>query len=132
MKSLKLLLVDDSEEILDELDHILKIIPGIKIVGKATDEVGFMQLFHQHQPDVVCLDIRLQKGSGLDILQKIKKENSSTTVFMVTNYPFNSYRKRCLELGAEFFFDKSCDISLLAQIMGELANVKPNRLVQAR
>lgn len=130
MKKLKIMLVDDSVEILDTMVQTLAPISGVEIVGQARSEKEALALFQATSPNLVCLDIRLQKGSGLNILKKIKRSSPDTIVFMITNYPFNGYRRRCLELGAEFFFDKSHDMQLVVQMIDELANVSPNRLDQ--
>ena len=117
---MKLLLVDDSKDILDELSRTFSLLKGIKIVGKARNEKEALALYFSENPDVVCLDIRLQEGSGLSILEKIKKENASTIVFMLTNYPYHQYKKKSMELGAEYFFDKSADMDQAVQKMKEL------------
>jgi len=116
------LLVDDSKEVLEELSKTLETIPGIKIVGRAQNEAEALRIFRSQHPDMVCLDIRLQLGSGLSILKRIKKDKPSTIIFMITNYPYDGYKRKCLELGAEFFFDKSRDIPQVVQIIDELAN----------
>jgi DNA-binding NarL/FixJ family response regulator len=128
MEKLKLLLVDDSKEILDEFSKIFGLIQGIEIVGKARSEDEALHLFTTLQPDMVCLDIRLQQGNGLDILHRIKKDKPDTIVFMITNYPYNGLHKKCLELGAEFFFDKSRDIQKVVQIIEELSHCGSSRI----
>ena len=125
---MKLLLVDDSKKVLEELCKTLEPIPGIEIVGKARNEDEALQFFQSQRPDLVCLDIRLQLGSGLSILKRIKKDKPSTIIFMITNYPYDGYRRKCLELDAEFFFDKSKDIKQVVRIIDELANCGRNRL----
>lgn len=130
MKNLRIMLVDDSAEILDAMYHALVHILGVEIVGQARNETEAIGLFRAKKPDLVCLDIRLQQGSGISILKKIKEISAGTIVFMITNYPFNGYRRRCLELGAEFFFDKTRDIPLVVQMIEELAVIRPNRLIQ--
>lgn len=125
-----MLLVDDSKEILDEFSKIFGLIEGIEIVGQAMNETEALQLFNSLQPDMVCLDIRLQQGNGLDILQRIKRDKPKTIVFMITNYPYNGLHKRCLEMGAEFFFDKSKDIHQVVRIMEELAHAGDRSIFQ--
>ena len=117
---MKLLLVDDSKDVLEELNKTFELIKGLKIVGKAQTEDEALALFWSENPDVVCLDIRLQQGSGFNILKEIRKVDSTTIVFMLTNYPYPQYKKKCLDLGAEFFFDKSSELPQAVQILKEL------------
>jgi len=54
----------------------------------------------------------------------IKRQKPSVRVIVLTNYPYPQYRKRCMELGAEFFLDKSTEFdrlpAVLQQIIGGL------------
>ena len=68
-----------------------------------------IEVIRAAMPDLVILDIRLTGGSGIDVLKAIKKNNHSPTFIIYTNYPFPQYRKKCLDAGAEFFFDKSTE-----------------------
>ncbi len=117
---MKVLLVDDSKDVLEELNKTFELIKGLKIVGKAQTEPEALAMFHRENPDVVCLDIRLQQGSGLNILKEIRKVNATTIIFMLTNYPYPQYKKKCLDLGAEFFFNKSSELPQAVQILKEL------------
>ncbi len=42
---------------------------------------------------------------------------------MLTNYPYPQYRKKCMDAGADFFFDKSTEfhkvIDVLKQVVQE-------------
>ena len=38
----------------------------------------------------------------------------------LTNYPFPQYRKRCLETGAAYFFDKSTDLEKVCDVVLQL------------
>jgi DNA-binding NarL/FixJ family response regulator len=60
-------------------------------------------------PDAVILDIQMPKENGISVLKKIKKDRPATIVIIFTSYPFEQYRKRCVDLGADFFFDKSME-----------------------
>jgi DNA-binding NarL/FixJ family response regulator len=46
----------------------------------------------------------------MEVLKRIKKENPSPIVIMLTNYPYPQYREKCQALGADHFFDKVTEI----------------------
>jgi|ERR1035437_2362401 DNA-binding NarL/FixJ family response regulator len=109
----KLLIVDDS----DLLQLRLK-----KAIGEVDESIHVVQaftcaeaikLFSDFVPDRVILDIALPDGSGMELLQKFKKENPKTECLMFTNYPIAEFRKICLQFGADYFIDKSDLVSLL-------------------
>jgi DNA-binding NarL/FixJ family response regulator len=117
---MKVLLVDDSKDVLSEWSKTIQSIDGIKIVGKAHSEDEAKNLFQIKQPDVICLDIRLQEGSGINVLNYIKSEKPSSIVLMLTNYPYPQYKKKCRDMGANYFYDKSTEFQLAIQKLKEL------------
>jgi len=121
---LNVFIVDDSEILRERLRSILSDIKGVKIVGEAEDVATAKEFLTASTPDVVILDIRMPGGSGIDVLEMIKRQKPSVRVIVLTNYPYPQYRKRCMELGAEFFLDKSTEFdrlpAVLQQIIGGL------------
>ncbi len=117
---MKILIVDDSVELRERLVKMLSELPEIKVIGQAKDTVEAIESISSLQPDSVILDIRMPGGSGIDVLKKIKKDYPSMRVIMCTNYPTAQYCKRCLDLGADFFFDKSTEFENIIYIIKQL------------
>jgi RecA/RadA recombinase len=59
-------------------------------------------------------------GSGIEVLQSIKKDRPDIKVIVFTNYPYPQYRKKCMELGADFFFAKATESEQIPVIVSEL------------
>ena len=117
---MRIMLVDDSEQVLEELSNIVESIEGLRVVGRAQSEKEAIKIFRIHQPEVICLDIRLKKGNGINILRIVKNERPSTIVLMLTNYPYPQFKKKCEQLGANYFFDKSTELSKAVNTLKEL------------
>jgi DNA-binding NarL/FixJ family response regulator len=113
-------IVDDSDILRERLRSILSDISRVQIVGEAEDAEAAKEFLAVNTPDVVILDVRMPKGSGIDVLEMIKREKPSVKVIVLTNYPYPQYRKRCLELGAEFFLDKSTEFDRLPEVLQQL------------
>jgi len=60
-------------------------------------------------------------GSGIDVLEQIKKESGDIVVIMLTNHPLAPLRKRCMELGADYFFDKSTEFDKVSDVLKQLS-----------
>jgi len=114
------LIIDDSEIIRDRLAEILIEINGVKEVGKAASAGVGLTLATTTKPLLVVLDISMPDICGIEILEKIKKIEPAPVIAVLTNYPYPSYRSRCLELGADYFFDKSSEFNEIKYIMKEL------------
>lgn len=108
-KKLRVAIVDDSQVVRERLAQILNQRAGIELAWQADDVPEAQAALAQDAPDAVILDIHLPNGSGIDLLKTIKHRTPGTTVIMLTNYPVQILRQRCLELGADAFFDKSAE-----------------------
>ena len=92
-------------------------LPGVTAIGQAQDAPEALNSVEELHPDVVILDFRLSDGSGIEILKKMKKNNSAAVAIMFTNYPYPQYRKKCQEAGADFFFDKSTEFHRITDVL---------------
>ena len=89
---------------------------GIEIVGQAENVTKAIGVIQSLKPDAVILDIRLPDGSGIDVLKSIKQSSSTILVIVLTNYPDQVYRQKCLQAGADFFLDKSREFDQIPEL----------------
>jgi len=117
-------IVDDSPMMRERLMELMADLAGIEIVGQSGDPLEALDSIKKSHPDVVILDIRLPRRSGIDVLKDIKKEPRAPTVIMITNYPYRQYRQGCLAAGADYFFSK---IDEFEKIRDTLVRIGPHR-----
>ena len=118
---MKVFVVDDSEIVVERLRALLTNIPGLEFIGQAANAKDAVEAIERLKPEVVILDIRLIGENGMNVLERIKKEHALPVVIVLTNYPYPQYRKKCRELGAEYFFDKVTEIESLVKVLKMLA-----------
>jgi len=99
-------------------------IADVEIVGQANNAQDAIQFISEAKPDVVILDIRMPGKSGIEVLKDIRDKKLPIRVIMLTNYPYPQYRKKCEELGADYFFDKVTEIEEIPTLIEELAKDK--------
>ena len=119
-----ILIADDSALLRDRLVEMLLGIAGINLVAEAEDVPAAFDFIHRQKPDLAILDVQMSQGRGLEVLRSLKQNCPSTVVIMVTNYPYQQYRQKCLELGADHFLCKSTQSELLMGIVENLAKTK--------
>jgi len=119
---MKIFIVDDSELVVQRVRSLLSNIEGLEFTGQATNANDAVEAIERLKPEVVILDIRLIGENGMNVLERIKKEQSPPVVIMLTNYPYPQYRKKCRELGAEYFFDKVTEIESFVKVLRILAH----------
>lgn len=110
-------IVDDSPIIRERIIEKVEMIPSVSNVLEAKDYKSANLIIDEETPDIAILDIQLPDGSGIDLLIKIKQKRKETVVIMLTNYPYSIIRKRCDDLGADYFFDKSTEFEKLLEVL---------------
>lgn len=118
---MNVLLVDDSEQIRRRIaDTLTGVLPALTLYE--ADTAGRAVAMLAAQPyDALILDLRLPDGSGLEILQDIRPRRPGLTIIVLTNYADSYYRRRCRQLGADFFFDKSTEFLFVVNALQTLA-----------
>ena len=114
---MKVFIADDNVMVCDRLTTMLKQIGGVEVVGQAHDVLEAIHSIEEISPDLVILDLQMPSGTGFDVLSRIKQDNLSPKIIMLTNYPFPQYRKRSIEAGADYFFDKSTEFEKISGVV---------------
>ena len=114
---MKIFIADDSAVVRERLIEMLSELPEIEIIGQAQDGLEATNLIKKLNPDVVILDIRMPRENGIDVLQNIKRDKQAPIVIMPTNYSYPQYRKKCMEAGADFFFEKSTEFEKVMEVV---------------
>lgn len=118
--SLKVLIADDSELLRERLTRLLSAIEGVEVAGEAPDGATALQMVQVVKPDVLILDLRMPRGSGVEVLQQIRQAGGQMKVIILTSFPYPQYRERCLAAGADYFFDKSEELELVSATLRQL------------
>jgi DNA-binding NarL/FixJ family response regulator len=117
---MKVFIIDDSAVVRERLRGMLSELTEVEIIGEAQDPLEATNSVQRVKPDAVILDIRMPGGSGIDVLQNIKKDKPAPIVIILTNYPYPQYRKKCMDAGADFFFDKSTEFDKITEVFKQL------------
>ena len=108
---LRVFLVEDSPHVRDLLLDFLNIPGEIEIVGHADNEIDSVAAILADPVDAVIVDLKLRVGSGMGVIDKVRRSNlqPQPKIIVFTNHPFAEIRKRAMQLGADYFFDKSAE-----------------------
>ena len=63
----------------------------------------------------MVLDVRLQGGSGLQVLRAVRQTEPNMVFVVFSNNASDAYRQRYLREGASAFLEKSLDLERLAE-----------------
>ena len=115
MQELKAYVVEDNATIRENLIGALEELTCVRVVGNsATEDEGLHWLEQNAQDwDIVIVDLFLQRGSGIRLVQRVHRGLPSQKIIVFSNYVNASVRKRCAQLGVDAVFDKSTEIDFL-------------------
>jgi DNA-binding NarL/FixJ family response regulator len=113
-------IVDDSPVVRDRLVTLISELPNVEVVGQADIAFEAINSIRQLRPSVVVLDISMPGGSGMYVLETIKKDRPGPVVIMLTNFAHEQYRQKCLQLGADYFFDKSTEFERVTEVLRQI------------
>src|SRR3954454_24834854 len=80
----RVLVADDFPLVREALATALRRHPEIEVVAMASDGVEAVELAHAHRPDVVVLDLKMPRMSGLVALTKLSSDLPGTRVLLLT------------------------------------------------
>jgi CheY-like chemotaxis protein len=99
---IRVVLVDDNEDIRLLLRFSLERDQGFDIVGEAGDGAEGVDVCAELQPDVVVLDYSMPVMDGLSALPRIRERAPDAAVFLFTAEASDAIRERAESLGARF------------------------------
>ena len=119
---MNLFIVENALNTHDSLQAALSDMSEVKVVGHAMSEARAIERIDELLPDAVILDLGLQSGSGIGVLEDIKKRHAEIKVMVFTHYTDEFYVDRCKRAGADYFFDKSFQFAQLREVLWKWAH----------
>ncbi|MBN1198491.1 MAG: response regulator transcription factor [Bacteroidales bacterium] len=100
MNRIKVLLVDDHQIITNGIQVMLEGTEEVEWMGATNDAEDALRLVKTLKPDILITDISMPKLNGIEITQRIKKEQLSTRVLILTMYTFEDFIFNAIQAGA--------------------------------
>jgi DNA-binding NarL/FixJ family response regulator len=114
--------VDDQELFRRGLIMLLSVEDGIDVVGEASDGVAATELAATAVPDVVLMDVRMPKRSGIEACITIKDAAPSAKILMLTVSEEEADLYEAVKNGASGYLLKDASIDEVAQAVALVAD----------
>lgn len=105
-KKTRILIVDDHPMIRTGLAAILDNEPDFETCGEAAGAIEALHLIEKTRPDLVIVDLSLEEGSGIDLIQQVQAVYTGTKVLVCSMHDECLFAERALQAGASGFINK--------------------------
>jgi DNA-binding NarL/FixJ family response regulator len=106
-------IVEDSSTIRENLIDTLKELAQVEPVGTTDTEHEAKRWLAGNDWDLAIIDLFLREGSGLNVLQAVRRKHAEQRIVVLSNHSSRDVRWRCKQLGADAVFDKSTELEAL-------------------
>ncbi|HEX4638861.1 MAG TPA: response regulator transcription factor [Chthoniobacterales bacterium] len=125
MRSLRVLIADDHQALLEGVRSIIEKQPGWEVCGTATTGREAVEMARKLKPDIVVLDLRMPELNGLDATRQIKRFLEGTEVLIFTAHDDEQLIHEAFAAGARSFIFKSEPLTRLVDAIESLSRHKP-------
>jgi len=106
----RIMIVDASEESrLLMKDFLLAY--NYNVVAEASDGIEAIEKYHSEKPDLIFLDLEMPKLDGLSVLRKIKFQDHTSKIIVITSNDDIKIFEECTHLGVLAFLTKPFDLN---------------------
>ncbi len=107
--NIRVLVADDHPVVAQGLVALLECEADITVVGQAYDGCQAVELFHQHQPDVTLMDLRMPQMDGVAAITAICTLVDDARIIVLTTYDSDEDIYRGLRAGAKGYLLKDAE-----------------------
>lgn len=115
------IIIDDDEDILELLSEYL-LLEDFDVVGRGTDGLMAVNLYAEHKPDFVIMDIAMPKYDGVYGLENIKKINSNALVIILTGNSDKVIHQKIIKLNPAMILEKPYPVEKLVSALKSIKN----------
>jgi DNA-binding NarL/FixJ family response regulator len=105
-EKIKILVVDDHPVVRIGISAIIDSQQDMTVVAEAGSGEEAIDLFREHRPDLTIMDLRLSKMSGVECIQRIRREFGDARFVVLTTYQGDEDIHQALEAGASCYIIK--------------------------
>ncbi len=118
---ISVLLVDDQTLVRQGIRSLLELTPDLRAVAEAGDGDEALAQLATHAVDVVLLDVRMPRRTGLGVLEAMRERGLAAKAILLTTFDDESVALQGIRLGARGFLLKDVTLEELASAIRTVA-----------
>jgi len=117
---IRIVLAEDQAMVRGALSALLGLEPDIEVLGSAADGEAAWRMLQQLQPDILVTDIEMPGLSGLELAQRIARQQLPIKVVIVTTVARSGFLRRALDAGVCGYLLKDAPAERLADALRQV------------
>jgi DNA-binding NarL/FixJ family response regulator len=106
---IRIVVADDHPVVRGGLVAMLRTIPGLDVVGEASDGDAAVHAVLEYRPDVILMDVRMPGRGGIEATRQIRELVPDCRVLMVTMYDDDATVFTAMQAGAQGYLLKDAE-----------------------
>ena len=119
---IRVALVDDQTLLRQGLRGLLELSGELSVSGEAADGEEALELLRRDPPDVVLLDVRMPRRSGIEVLETLRQEGRSVATILLTTFDDDEALAQGLAAGARGWLLKDVGLERLTEAIRTVAS----------
>lgn len=119
--TINILLVDDQTLVREGIKSLLSLSENVKVIAEADDGDKVVDIALQQSPDVILMDIRMPRMSGIDAVKSLQSKGIEIPVLMLTTFDDHQLVMDAIQAGAKGYMLKDVSLDSLTQGIEEVA-----------
>ncbi len=118
---IRVLIADDQKIVREGLVSLIGLLPGITVVGAATDGEDAVRQAVELEPDVVLMDLNMPRCNGVEATERLRRLRPGTRVVVRTTYSDDAWVFSALQAGARGFLTKDAGAEEILRAITDVA-----------
>ena len=103
---IRIIVIDDQAVVRQGFVSLINTVPDMSVVAEGTNGQQAIELYRQHQPDIVLMDLRMPVMGGVEAIKAIKREFPAARLIVLTTFDGDEDIYRSLQAGAQGYLLK--------------------------
>jgi DNA-binding NarL/FixJ family response regulator len=104
--TIRVIVIDDQAVVRQGFAALVNTVPDMTVVAEGTNGQQAVDLYRQHRPDVVLMDLRMPVMGGVEAIMAIRRELAAARIIVLTTYDGDEDIYRSLQAGAQGYLLK--------------------------
>ena len=105
-KNIRIIVIDDQAVVRQGFVSLINTVADMKVIAEGTNGQQAIDLYREHKPDVMLIDLRMPVLSGVEAIVAIRREFPAARMIVLTTYDGDEDIYRSLQAGAHGYLLK--------------------------